>query len=259
MCTLVMLRRPDHDWPMVIGANRDEMRDRAWRRPDRHWPDRPEIVAGYDEVAGGSWLGINAHGLVAAVLNRVGTLGALKGKRSRGELVLEALDHADAVEAATALAQLETRSYRPFNLLLADSRDAFWLAHRGGDRIEVAPIPEGISMLTARELNDPTSPRIAHHAGRFLAAPPPAPAADDWFAWEALLGDTRPQAGFGPESAMSFMTPAGFGTSSISLIALPSPALGRPPEWRFAGVSDGLPAWERIALDTLWSPGSAAI
>ena len=86
MCTLVILRRPAHDWPVLIAANRDEMRDRPWRPPARHWPDRPEVVAGLDELAGGSWLGINDHGVVAGILNRVGSLGPAPNKRSRGEL-----------------------------------------------------------------------------------------------------------------------------------------------------------------------------
>src|SRR6476659_3255713 len=57
MCTLVILRRPGHRWPVLIGANRDEMIDRPWEPPGRHWPDRPEVVAGLDRLAGGSWLG----------------------------------------------------------------------------------------------------------------------------------------------------------------------------------------------------------
>ena len=105
MCTLVILRRPDHRWPVLIGANRDEMIDRPWQPPGRHWPDRPEVVGGLDSLAGGSWLGINDWGVAAAVLNRHGSLGPLPGRRSRGELVLEALDHADAVAAAEAYAK----------------------------------------------------------------------------------------------------------------------------------------------------------
>ena len=96
MCSVIILRRPDAAWPLVLGANRDEMADRPWLPPARHWPDRPNVVAGLDELAGGTWLGLNDEGLVAAILNRPGTLGPEQGKRSRGELVLEALDHADA-------------------------------------------------------------------------------------------------------------------------------------------------------------------
>ena len=106
MCTLVMLRRPGHPWPLLLAANRDEMHDRPSAPPARHWEDRPDVVAGLDLLGGGSWLGINDHGLVAAVMNREGSLGPAEGKRSRGELVLEALDHAEAGEAARALADL---------------------------------------------------------------------------------------------------------------------------------------------------------
>src|SRR5205085_12253931 len=107
MCTLVILRRPEHAWPVIIGANRDEMIDRPARPPARHWPDRAEVVGGLDELAGGSWLGLNDWGVAAAVLNRHGSLGPAAGRRSRGELLLEALDHADAVSAAAAPGHLE--------------------------------------------------------------------------------------------------------------------------------------------------------
>ena len=86
---MVILRRPGHRWPVLIGANRDEMIDRPWQPPGRHWPDRPDVVAGLDSLAGGSWLGINDWGVAAAVLNRHGSLGPASERRSRGELVLE--------------------------------------------------------------------------------------------------------------------------------------------------------------------------
>jgi hypothetical protein len=131
MCTVVILRRPDHRWPILLAANRDEMLDRPWRPPARHWPDRPEVTAGLDELAGGSWLGLNDHGVVAGILNRMGSLGPAPGQRTRGELVLEALDNADAVAAAQALSALDPAAYRPFNMVVADNRDAYWLCNRG--------------------------------------------------------------------------------------------------------------------------------
>ena len=57
--------------------------------------------------------------------------------------------------------------------------------------IECQPIPEGLSMLTARELNDPASARIAHYLERWRAAPPPDPGVDDWTDWTGLLGRPR--------------------------------------------------------------------
>src|SRR6201994_1967616 len=154
MCTFVILRRPGENWPVLIAANRDEMIDRPWLPPDRHWPDRPEVVAGQDVLAGGSWLGLKDPGVVADILNRHGSLGPAPGQRSRGELVLEALDHADASEAAKALSHIEPAAYRTFNLMIADNRDAFWLRHAGGVRIELHPIKAGLSMIAAGDLDD---------------------------------------------------------------------------------------------------------
>jgi uncharacterized protein with NRDE domain len=95
MCTVILLIRPAHAWPLLFAANRDEMIGRAWRSPARHWPDRPYIVGGLDEQAGGTWLAANDSGLIAGVLNRPGSLGAEAGKKSRGELPLLALEAED--------------------------------------------------------------------------------------------------------------------------------------------------------------------
>ena len=154
MCTVVILRRPGHAWPLLLAANRDEMKDRPWQPPARHWPDRPQVVAGLDELAGGTWLGLNDDGLAAGVLNRRGSLGPELEKRSRGELVLEALDHADAGTAAMALADLDPAAYRTFNLVIADGRAAYWLRSLGNEGpgcVEVFPLPPGLSMLTTRQ------------------------------------------------------------------------------------------------------------
>lgn len=243
MCTVVILRRPGNPWPLVVAANRDEMTGRPWRAPARHWPDRPEVVAGLDVLAGGSWLGLNDHGVLACILNRHGTLGPAPDKRSRGELVLEALDHADAADAARALASLEPDSYRPFNMLVADSRDAFWLAHREDGRgVDAAPIPAGVSMLTAHDLNDRAgSARTARYLDRFRAAPAPDPATEDWWAWQMLLGATDHAPDAGPGGAMTITGPGEFGTSSAALIALPAPGVAQPTFLFAAGRPDRAP------------------
>jgi len=252
MCTLVLLRRPHHPWPLILAANRDEMADRPWQPPGRWWEERPEVVAGRDILAGGSWLGVNDTGVVAAILNRMGTLGPQPGKRSRGELVLEALDHADAADAAEALAGLEAASYRPFNMVVADNRDAFWL-RADGRTIAARPIAPGCHMLSALELDDPASPRIAAYGARFQALPPPRPEREDWSGWADLMGDTGPTAADGAPSeeaaAMCFLRANGFGTVSSSLIALPAPAIVPPPPvWRFAAGRPDRTPYETVGM-----------
>jgi uncharacterized protein with NRDE domain len=250
MCTVVLLRRSGHDWPLILGANRDEMATRPWKPPARHWPDRPEVVAGLDVEAGGSWLGVNDAGVVAAMLNRHGTLGRAKGFRSRGELVLEALGHADAVEAARALKHLVPGTYRPFNMIIADNRDAFWLRHAdptGTFGLAVKPIGEGLSMLTAGELDDAEVSRIRRYRPRFAKAKAPDPDRNEFRDWQALLEDREATPEDGPTGAMRFTTETGFGTVSSSLLALAKPGHGeRHWRLRFASWAPKVEGWKEI-------------
>lgn len=243
MCTVVILRQPDHPWPVVIAANRDEMASRLWRPPARHWEDYPYVIAGIDEEAGGTWMGLNDDGLFAAVLNRPGSLGPASGKRSRGELPLEALSHAEAGEAAAALGNLDGRAYRSFNMLIADARDAFWLRSTGEGRVEVAPVAEGLSMLTANDLNDTESARIKAYLPRFRDADAPDPDAGDWSAWQTLVASREQQATDGERGAMNVGTDSGFMTVCSSLVALPGvDRFGEKPKWLFAaGAPDKMP------------------
>jgi Transport and Golgi organisation 2 len=248
MCTLVILRRPEERWPVLIAANRDEMIDRGWLAPARHWPDRPEVVAGRDVLAGGSWLGINDWGVVAGVLNRTGSLGPALGRRSRGELVLEALDHADAVEAVEALSHLDPDAYRTFNLIVADERDGFWLRHAGAGRIEVSPIKDGLSVIAAGDLDDLSTRRLELALPAFRAWPVPQPEHGDWEGWQQLLSSTRAPPGEPATAAMRFRTD-GYGTVSSALIALPSrsePEL--TPVFRFAGWLPQETPWHDVEL-----------
>lgn len=256
MCTLIILRRPDNPWPLILAANRDEMLDRPWTAPGRHWPDRPEVVAGRDNLAGGSWLGINATGVVAAVLNRHGTLGPAPGARSRGELVLEALDHPDAAAAANALADLDPKAYRSFNLVIADNRDAFLVRSLGSAGHKVVPIPAGLSMLTAHELNDESSARIRFYRPRFAEAPLPDPERGDFSSWEKLLTSHEHEPDAGPHGALTIVTNeangrrTGYGTSSSSVIALAAPERRPPPGaiWRFAAGPPDITPFNPVKL-----------
>lgn len=267
MCTVVILRRPGHAWPLLLAANRDELRSRPSRPPARHWPDRPDVVAGLDELGEGSWLGLNDHGLVAAVLNREGTLGPAAGRRSRGELVLEALDHAEAKDAAGALSDLHPQAYRPFNLILADPKDCYWLRHGGDGDVRVHKVPDGVHMLASRELDDPAQPRIARFLPLFRAAPEPMPAEDggDWSGWTPLLATRAGDIASFPspsrsevesESAAEAMNLDGialdagdFGTVSSSLIALPAyPGFDALPVFLHADGPPDLADYTQIAI-----------
>ena len=206
--------------------------------PARHWLDRPDVVAGLDQLAGGTWMGINDFGVVAAILNRTGSLGPLQGKRSRGELPLEALEHADADSAVAALSDLNTAAYRPFNMIVADNTKVFWIKSDGQSAISCYPIPAGLHMLTAHDLDDPVSSRIAHNLESFETAPIPDPDQGRWDEWIEILTHGK---------GMCFHLPNGFGTVSSSLIALPSvECSGKKPVWLYTHSPPGTAPYTNV-------------
>jgi hypothetical protein len=243
MCTVIVLHRPGHPWPVLLAANRDERLDRPWSPPARHWPAQPDILAGRDDSAGGTWMGLNASGVVATVLNRPGSLGPAPGRRSRGVLPFRALAAPDAAAAAARIAALDAALWRPFNMVLADAAGAWFVRGPGAGTPEAAPLPPGLSIVTAHDPNDVASPRIARALPRFAAAPPPEPDAADWSGWEALLADTAP--GAPRDAALNVPPLLGFGTVCSSLVALA--ADGRRA-WRFCPAAPGAAPFHDLAL-----------
>ena len=145
MCFILVLTRAHDRYPLIVAANRDESRTRPTTPPHR-WPGEPSIVAGRDTLAGGTWLGVNALGLLAAITNRreeaagegdpanypAPTEAARRrvptdpSLPSRGGLCLGAL-HEPSLEAAAAYAESELRrsKWNPFNLLCATVEGAW--------------------------------------------------------------------------------------------------------------------------------------
>jgi uncharacterized protein with NRDE domain len=220
-------------------ANRDERLERPWDSPAAWWPDRPAVIAGRDRLAGGTWLGINRAGVVAAVLNRQGSLGPAPGKRSRGELPLIALAESSAWDAARAITALDAGQWRGFNMVLADAGGAVFIRGTGHGHPQARPLPEGVSMITAHDPNDPDSPRVARHLHRFVAAAAPEP--DNWSAWHAILADRSGEAG----EQINVAPRAGYGTSCSSFIAL---CPDRAPIWLFAAGPPDVAAFDPVQL-----------
>lgn len=170
MCTLAAFVGVFPGWPLVVAANRDELLARPATAPLLLRETPPRSVGGRDLVAGGTWLGVSERGLVAGVLNRRSALPADPTRDSRGALCLALLACASAGEAAERVAAEPAGRYNPFNLLVADRRDAFVASQPAGERPRVARLPPGLHLLTNLDLNDPTCPRIAASHRHFAAA-----------------------------------------------------------------------------------------
>jgi uncharacterized protein with NRDE domain len=158
MCLLALFFRVVEDAPAVLGANREEAYRRGGEAPRLHQgPCR--FVAGLDPVAGGAWLGVNEHGVVAAVTNRPKE-DKPERPRSRGLLVRDLLGCSTASAASLlAVRELDANRYDGCNILCVDAENAT-LIH-GGDWLRVRPLPPGLHVLTNGDANDDRDPRLS--------------------------------------------------------------------------------------------------
>lgn len=169
MCLILFAHRVRADAPLIVAANRDEFHARP-AASAQHWADAPEIFAGRDLEAGGTWLGVNTLGRFAAVTNfaepaagekGVGSLfppnvdagaTASGGKRlptpfSRGDLPAAFLSepqsgHLSALEFAQAL---DVDRYAGFSLLLFDGNELVYVSNRAEGPSVVGPGVYGLA------------------------------------------------------------------------------------------------------------------
>jgi uncharacterized protein with NRDE domain len=159
MCLLAIFFRVVPDAPLIIGANREEHYDRGGE-PPQILPGIIPAIGGRDPVAGGTWFGVNARGVVIAVTNR--PLTDMPSKpRSRGLLTRELLGCSTAKEAVDlAVTELSTKRYAGCNLFCGDHERAVAIA--GAEWLRVRPLPPGIHVLANRDINDGSDPRVLY-------------------------------------------------------------------------------------------------
>jgi uncharacterized protein with NRDE domain len=163
MCLLVVLHGLVPGVPMVVAANRDERYDRPSQSMTVLCPADPRTLGGRDEVAGGTWLAVNEHGVMAGLTNCPTPGGSDPTKRSRGELplLLTGFDNApDAVDFVVA--RVRPDDYNPCWLLVGDRRSLFYVdmtgssglaGAAGADRVRVRQLTSGLHVLENRPID----------------------------------------------------------------------------------------------------------
>ncbi len=152
MCVLAILYKKARNTPVLVAANREEAFDRP-TQPPKIQSGTPRVVCGIDKKCGGTWLGINQHGLFVTVTNRRKTIVPID-PRSRGLLCRELLGQKTAKEAAEyAATELATGGYDGANYVCADAE--YGAVVYGGDEIETVELTPGLHLLTDGNLNDP--------------------------------------------------------------------------------------------------------
>jgi hypothetical protein len=115
MCTLSFL--PEKDG-YVVAMNRDEQRQRAAALPPAIRRVGDVSLLYPQEPGGGTWIGVNSHGNLLALLNwySMGKRNLGEKSRSRGELIPALLLEPDAGSAKRALRQFDFAGIYPFRL-----------------------------------------------------------------------------------------------------------------------------------------------
>ena len=147
MCILLASQDPNPYYNLIVIANRDEFHHRE-AAPLKFWREKPHILGGRDLVAGGTWLGINKNGYLAAITNISEGTGTAQEFTTRGNIVAEFLD--GKMKAKNFAKTLRNRhgSYNGFNLIVYDGTTLYWDSNRSGKGEIISYQPFAVSNTT---------------------------------------------------------------------------------------------------------------
>jgi uncharacterized protein with NRDE domain len=253
MCLILVAWQAHPRFPLVVAANRDEWFARP-AEAARFWPEAPDLLAGRDASAGGTWLGLTRRGRFAALTNyRGGTIRP--DALSRGQLVRSYLTDGRSAQAwAAELDTSKLSDYNGFNLLFGDMKSLHCHSNAGGGS---RPLPPGIYGLSNEYLDTPW-PKVRQSKSALAAALAALPDDDALF---RLLRDDRtypdhqlPETGVTPEwerlLSAAFVRGPDYGTRCSTVILVDADGLATFDEqiW-LPGARAGLRSRFRLRLE----------
>lgn len=144
MCLILFALASHPRYPLIVAANRDELYARP-SQPMQWWSETPQVLAGLDLEAGGTWLGMTRSGRFAAVTNVREGVPRESWQRSRGDLTRNFLLGDDSPAAYAALAHTQGEHYAGFNLLVGDTQALYYCSNRGEGPRRLSPGIYGLS------------------------------------------------------------------------------------------------------------------
>jgi uncharacterized protein with NRDE domain len=197
MCLIVFAWKVLPSVPLVAAANRDEFYQRA-TAPAAPWPEHPQVYAGRDLQAGGSWMGITSPvecpshqggARFAAITNIRAPSEHKDDAPSRGHLVADYLAGCMTPQEYVDALRARADNYNGYNLVLGDRDTLIWYSNRGdADPRNGKPLEPGVYGVSNALLDAPW-PKVVKTKAQFasllcLGAP------DD--AFFEMLSDTTP-------------------------------------------------------------------
>jgi uncharacterized protein with NRDE domain len=224
MCLILLAIKKHAKFKLILAANRDEYYARP-SAPPRFWDDPPDLLAGRDLVAGGTWMGITRKGRIAAVTNYRDPSSVRQDAASRGKLVLDFLRSDHDPRAYLEHVRKDKARYNGFNLIVGNEEDLYWYSNR---KDEVRCLQAGVYGLSNGCLDLPWPKIVRAKASFEQALSRDNPSASSLF---RLLHDRTiapdellPETGVGIEwerilSPIFIVSPA-YGTRSSTLVLI---------------------------------------
>lgn len=128
MCLILFAYRTHPRYQLVMAGNRDEFYERP-TEPMAFWKDAPDVLAGRDLQAGGTWLGITRSGRFAAITNYRDPDNVKADAPSRGDLVSRYLTCPDTPQDYLEQLASYGDNYNGFNLLVGDTHSVFYYSN----------------------------------------------------------------------------------------------------------------------------------
>ncbi len=163
MCLLLIANLIHPDYKLIIAANRDEFYSRP-ALPADFWDDHPELLAGKDIEAGGTWLGITKSGRFSAITNFRDFHNPVKENApSRGKLTSDFLLTLDDPISYTKKIQQNSFDYNGYNLVYGIKNELYYFSNQTNLEIK---LETGIYGLSNALLDTPW-PKIKKGKKRF--------------------------------------------------------------------------------------------
>lgn len=157
MCLLILCSRVIDGFPLVVAANRDERFNRPAAAIEFLQTGDPAILGGRDLLAGGTWLAVSDHGVVAGLTNRRSPTGRDPARRSRGELPMLLAGEPSIPSGLAALdGTVRASDYNPAWMLVGDRTSVGYASLDGSVEVTTELLGEGIHVLENQALGAPS-------------------------------------------------------------------------------------------------------
>ena len=151
MCILFIAVNQHDDYPLIIAANRDEFHARP-TATSTFWNEHPNLLAGRDLKAGGTWMGVMRNGKVAALTNIRDPKTLREDATSRGELATQYLLGSDTNFEVEQRLIATKNNYNGYNFLFGHWHDL----HVYNNHLnETRALSTGVHGLSNASLNAP--------------------------------------------------------------------------------------------------------